>query len=284
MAKPKKERKGIPPAAWMATYSDMVTLLMAFFVLLFSFSTIDAEKWKMIVAAFSQSPDSIYEDYPIVIATPGFEADPFFEFPQEGVIAEADAWAQLAQMIHDDLVGADMENVVSVSFTNAEIILRFRSDVLFDSGLALLRPEAIPVIEAVMEQAVLRQMGEFDRIRIVGHTDNRPIRNAYFADNWELSNARALVVLRYIEDKYVGINNFTPEPSLFGSHQLEATGCGEHRPIVENDSEENMQRNRRIDMMLVKREDPENLEEHDIYELAHYEINIIGEEMTNGGE
>jgi chemotaxis protein MotB len=273
MAKPKKEKKGIPQAQWMATYSDMVTLLMAFFVLLFSFSTIDAEKWKMIVQAFS--PDSIFEEFPVVIHTPGYESDPNFEFPNNGVVMEADYWSQLAQQIHDSLMSAGKENITSVSYTNAEIIIRFRSDVLFDTASAHLRPEAIQVIETVMEQAVLPALDSFGRVRIVGHTDNRPIRNAYFADNWELSNARASVVLRHIERNYVGSTQLT-------AAQLEATGCGEHRPIAPNNSEENMQRNRRIDMMLVRREAPEDLEEHDIFEAAEEEP--AEQTADNGGE
>ncbi len=117
------------------------------------------------------------------------------------------------------------------------LIINIDDRISFDSGRANLKKEVLPSLKKIRE--ILAQYPEYNII-IEGHTDDVPIKTRQFRNNWQLSTERALAVLGYIlEDK-----DLKPE-------RFSATGCGEHRPVVPNDSKENRSLNRRVDIIVV---------------------------------
>ncbi len=132
-----------------------------------------------------------------------------------------------------------MESRLEVLRTETEIILRFYNNLMFDSGKADLNARSMEVIAAITP-LLTRYEPQIRKIRIEGNTDNVPISNSQFRDNYELSMQRALVVLRYIRNKA----DFPPE-------KLVAIGYGEYYPIAGNDTEQGRAKNRRTDIILV---------------------------------
>ncbi len=123
-----------------------------------------------------------------------------------------------------------------------EYVIRIGEKILFDTGKAIIKKEAYPVLSSIAKKVVkMMKEGNYNQIRVEGHTDNVPIRYANYDSNWELSTARALSVVEFFIDKY----KFSPD-------QLQAMGYGEYKPLVSNDSPENRARNRRVEIKLVK--------------------------------
>jgi len=236
--RPKNEQQPQGSPAWMTTYGDMVTLLLTFFVFLFTFSTIEAKKFEAAVVSLQNAfglPLAV-EDVPL-----GPESD-------MGEISD--------NLMEDDLMAEDlrqlleierrlrayiseekMETLVELDREGRGLVLRFADTVLFDLGKADLKPEARAILDRL--STVIRNIP--NHIRVEGHTDNLPISTGLFPSNWELSTRRATEVIRYfIED-----HGFVPQ-------RLSAAGYGEYRPLVPNDSEANRQRNRRVDVVIFR--------------------------------
>lgn len=126
---------------------------------------------------------------------------------------------------------------VKLDITKRGLVITFVSEVLFDSGKAVLRKEAYPILDKVV--SVIKEKVPDRYIGIEGHTDNQPIKYSGWKSNWELSTARATTVLHYLED--AGI-----EPA-----KLQATGFGEYRPVASNKTEEGRQENRRVEVVIL---------------------------------
>jgi len=219
----------------MTTYSDLVTLLLCFFVLLFSFSEIDARKFEAIIRSFQgslgvlDSGRTIDEDRYISQA---LQSDRLLREQQE---AESMEWLyrQLDEFIKEN----GLEATVVLGIEERGLLIRFKDQVLFDSGKAVIRKDAEPIVQSIGE--ILKQN---DRaIRVEGHTDNVPMRTPMYPSNWELSTARAVNVVKF----FIEETGITPT-------RLSAAGYGEYHPIAENDTAENKQKNRRVDVVILK--------------------------------
>jgi len=144
------------------------------------------------------------------------------------------------------------EEGVSVAMSDRGVVVTFVSEVLFDSGLAKIRPDAHKVLDKVA--VVLKGKVADKNIAIEGHTDNEPIKKSGWKSNWELSTARATSVLHYLESKDI-------KPS-----RLQATGYGEYRPVASNDTVEGRQKNRRVEVIILpkmSKAEAEFLKEHE---------------------
>ncbi|MBO8141045.1 MAG: OmpA family protein [Firmicutes bacterium] len=225
--------------AWMVTYSDMVTLLLCFFVLLFSFSEIDVQRFRSILAAFQGSVGVLEGGLRVVLDDDAVQGrtdwdlqDVSFYRPElEAQLQEVYARAQA--FLWERSLGGNVELVLD----ERGVIVRFAEGVLFDLGKADLKPEAIRVLASMAE--FLRSVP--NPIRVEGHTDNWPINNEEFPSNWELSTARATTVIRHLIEEH----GLSPQ-------KLSAAGYGEYRPVVDNDTPENRARNRRVDIVLLR--------------------------------
>lgn len=259
MARQKREEapKGSP--AWMATFSDLMNLLLCFFVLLFSMSTVDAKKFEMVVASmqssFSVLPaggSSIGEGELVSSGVSQLkEFSMFFEqFNSEGekeaqeekelkeeyeeaALKESE---EMAEEVSSQATGYGIQNQVEVDFNAEYVLLTLNGALLFDSGKSEIRMEAHSLVDKI--GAILSNYNS-NIIEIEGHTDNVPISNDKYENNDVLSMYRALRVADYIR----GITNL--EPSL-----LKSSGRGEYVPIADNATPEGRARNRRVEIKI----------------------------------
>ena len=266
MAKKKREEESKGAPAWMATFSDLMNLLLCFFVLLFSMSTVDAEKFQMVVASlqstFSVLPaggSSIGEgqlissgvsqlkDFSIYFEQLSEEEqeaedihhrDPFFfsgiTFKEQ--FSKVEPLHKLCGKIRKQAESEGIQNQVEVDFNAQYVLLTLNGALLFDSGRSEIRDEAYPLVDKI--GAILTNY-QSNIIEIEGHTDNVPISNSKYEDNDVLSMYRALSVANYIRS----ITDL--EPSL-----LKSSGRGEYVPIADNATPEGRARNRRVEVKI----------------------------------
>lgn len=221
------EKKSAP--AWMTTYGDMVTLLLTFFVMLYSFSSIDSEKWQRLVESLSGG-SSVLEN---VVTTTTLEGNQSLE---SRIQQFEELYLRLRQYIEEN----QLTNRVNLTRSDSEIQIRFVDNVLFDSGKADLKPEALEILSKITV-ALDTYKNSIQMVRVEGHTDNVAINTSLFPSNWELSTARAVEVLRFI----VETQNFDPV-------KASAVGYGEYHPVADNDTDLGRAKNRRVDIVIAR--------------------------------
>ncbi|MCL2080898.1 MAG: flagellar motor protein MotB [Oscillospiraceae bacterium] len=250
--KPKEAPKGCPE--WLATYGDMVTLVLTFFVLLFAFSSIDAEKWKTVVSSLTGNP-SLFDglDYsPNPVAdqpfAPGAEIT---EVVLEYLMTNADTWEELEQMLRELISSANAEgtSLAQMESNATQIKINLSGDVLFDSGSDVLKAENLSILEDIIEE-IRPYLPIIGFIVIEGHTDNVPINTARFPSNWELSQGRSAAVWRFLRN---GVLAGDPD---FPPRMFKIAGYGEEWPIDTNATPEGRQNNRRVTFSIDKTPDP----------------------------
>ena len=266
MSKKKTEEAPAPGApAYMSTYGDLMTLLLCFFVLLFSMSTVDVQKFEMIVQSFAQK-FSIFEGGSSSIGEEKLvsngmqqltELDNYEKSMGKAEDAENNIGAnreeiekmmneieaeklkeseKLADEIQHALNQANIQNEVDVSFNSQYVMLELNGALLFDSGSDELKEEGIPILIQI-GKILLRYSNSI--VEIEGHTDNVPISGARFKNNSELSSFRALSVF----------DLFVSETSILPS-ALNHSGRGEYVPIADNTTAEGRARNRRVEIKV----------------------------------
>jgi chemotaxis protein MotB len=216
---------------WMATYSDLVTLLLTFFVLLLTMASMDPTKFVQaktsIEAAFGWSTKAA----PVPFSIPVLPSPPkskFTPIPRQAPI-------QYFKRIKTDLEMTKLDTQVeAVLRDNDSIILRIRDNVLFEPGQSTLNPSCYPVLRKIAD--IVRPLPM--TMRIEGHTDATPVAGGKLS-NWDLSVARAVSVM-----------SFYQRGELFALDRMSAAGYGDTRPLVPNTSKENMAQNRRVDFVL----------------------------------
>lgn len=229
-------------SVWLMTFSDLVFLLLCFFVMLFSFSSLDVQKFQTLISSFQGAIGVLDGGRSLTPDDSAFSSMGAMDSPawlNVGALRQNQAIAlyeNLARIIESE----GLEGTVVLDVEERGIIVRFADQVLFDLGEAELKPEFRTVLERFAQ--VLRSW-EYP-IRIEGHTDNLPIATAKFPSNWELSVARATTVVRFLIEQGV-------KPDL-----LSAVGYGEYQPIADNNTPEGRAQNRRVDVVLLLTEDP----------------------------
>lgn len=275
MAKRKPEDPPAGLAPWMATFSDLMNLLLCFFVLLFSMSSISEDKWDALVASMASAfsildggataiGDGILisngvsqlNDLDEYINSTGKNADSETDSDQfEQFEAEGDAQEELFQKVQEALAEqnlkqneelaeritetvqeSNMGEQIEVSFNSEYILLSLKGAFLFDSGKAVIREEAYPALDRV--GVILERYGG-GIIEIEGHTDNVPMRSSKYANNNELSSARALSVFDYLMD------NTSLDPA-----RIKHSGRGEYVPVADNGTEAGRAKNRRVEIRI----------------------------------
>jgi len=226
-----------PQAPWLNTYADMVTLLLCFFVLLFSMSVVNVKKFEAVMSSL-QGALGILEGAPV----PTPNGSPTEVFDAGDLVAQLLAkemaeMAELQEVIEKELKESGLSDKVGVSLEERGVVLRFADTVLFDVGQDTLRPESAEALQKIGE--IIKDLD--NPIRVEGHTDNWPISTPRFPSNWELSTARATRVVRFLIEE-AGV-----EP-----RQLQAAGYGEYYPIESNETAEGRQKNRRVDIVILR--------------------------------
>ena len=275
MARRKTEDPPSGSPAWMNTFSDLMNLLLCFFVMLFAMSTVDEEKYNQLVASMS-SAFSILDGGATAIgegilisngisqlndldqyinstgksADSDTDSDDLEEFEESGEAQEQTYEEmlealqeenlrlneELAERITESIQEVGMEEQIEVNFTSEYVLLSLNGAFLFDSGSAEIREEAEPVLARV--GVILEKYAE-STIEIEGHTDNVPIHSARFASNNELSSARALSVFYYL------LENTSLDPAV-----IKHSGRGEYVPVADNGTEAGRAKNRRVEIRI----------------------------------
>jgi chemotaxis protein MotB len=266
--------EGLPP--WLATFADLMALLMCFFVLLLSFAEIDALKFKQVAGALklafgvqrAVSASEIPKGTSVIAQqySPGkpTEVTPLELMREESTddtkinldftdstskndpsLADAEAMAQAhakqeakeeAEELQKELAVAIGDGLIEVEAFNDRVLIRIREKGSFGSGKARLKNEFFPILDLIA--GVLNERdGHFV---ISGHTDDIPIETKQFRSNWDLSSARAASVVHY----FIQQGDIDPE-------RMEIRALADNEPIVPNDSWENRAQNRRVEISVL---------------------------------
>ena len=240
----KKKKGGGGGANWMDTYGDMVTLLLCFFVLLYSMSTISEDNWKAIVQSFN--PNAIPDPNPTIEGTPGPSADPGdqgiapIEEQQEEIEEDMES---LLQQIQEFVQQQNLQDAVTVSKDGGKIFITFSQSVFFAGDSPVILKEAYPILDAVSEM-LSGVAGSIDEVRIQGHTARIRETPNNIKNDRTLSSQRAANVVIYLQQ-----NGCTVDPA-----RLVSEGFGEWRPIARNDTDEGRAKNRRVEMIISGRD------------------------------
>ncbi len=238
----RSDKKGAPK--WMVTFSDLMTLILVFFILLFSMSVVDATKFRAVAESFQER--AIFDFYPSMIP---------FENPAEDINVKRDPFDDVDDPFKDVLKGESsdrelnklyeevrqfleenqLNEVISASRDDRGVVLVLQERALFETGEAQILEGARPFLSKV--GTLLETIPNL--VKVEGHTDSRPINTFRYPSNWELSGARASSVIRYIVD------NNTIEP-----YRFMAVGFGDTRPVAPNTTAENLKKNRRVVIVI----------------------------------
>jgi chemotaxis protein MotB len=248
MARKKKHPEHANHERWLVSYADFITLLFAFFVVMFAVSQVDSKK----VGRFTQSFNDALEWQVMQQAGSGSSSGGGATQEQEIIPLQGKKQPALKGKGGSSDFDEEKESIkrgllarlgaapilagLKVLEVRGELVLRLPEKLIFDRGEALVRPEGRTALEAIADELASRPV----RIRIEGHTDSMPIHNMRFPSNWELSMARAMAVVAFLLD------NGKIDPP-----RLAAAGYGEHHPVETNDTPEGRTQNRRVDLIVV---------------------------------
>lgn len=242
MALAKKTKKKKPDGhideSWLLPYSDLLTLLLALFIVLFATSTVDQEKLSKMSEVFSQifNGGTSFMENTSVLENPTSTTN--------GVSKEQAAYLQDQAQLKE--IQGEMDNFIAVNelegtfttkMTDEGLLLTIRDNILFDPGSATVKGNYVSIAE---ELSSILQLDPARYIVITGHTDNVPQNSAEFKSNWELSVMRAVNLLKIIINK-----NPQLDPKYFS-----AKGYGEFSPIASNETVEGRSQNRRVEVLI----------------------------------
>lgn len=215
---------------WLLTYADLITLLLAFFIVMYSMSKVDAKKFGRMREALSGA----LKGGTVAIK----KGDQIGALAGTGVLSVGNL-KSLGENIKKGSEGIGEGKLVSVEVSERGLVIHIMESALFKSGSASLEPRA----QAILDMIALQIKDMPNHIRIEGHTDNRPINTSKYPSNWELSSDRATQVVRYLTDHH----DLDPK-------RISALGFGEYRPMAANDSDEDRAKNRRVDIVVLTSE------------------------------
>lgn len=234
----KKKDGGDKAPGWITTYSDLMSLLLTFFILLYSMSNVDAAKFKNVSDSLTSilnglGQTSIIEEQ-ITDAILN-EAENNFD----GLIQDITVRQEILDMydkVQDYVNLEDLDAKVSVTMNRRGVFVDIKEAILFEPGSAEIKETGIIVLKQ-LEGLI----NDFENdIVIEGHTDNIPMKTATYPSNWELSTGRAVSVVRFLSE----VERVDPK-------RLSAIGYSEYRPIANNDSRENRAINRRVNILII---------------------------------
>ena len=247
MARKRHEEEAENHERWLVSYADFITLLFAFFVVMYAISSVNEGKYRVLsdalVSAFRNVESS---PNPIEIGAPTHGASnkstahtaviaPLTPKVDPGATAEALHMKQLAHSVLDVLQPLMKNGQVRVTQSKRGVAVEINAELLFDPGAAELHEASVSAL-----QALAGKLTEVDNlIQIEGYTDNLPIRSLQYPSNWELSAARASSVVRLMEA--AGVNH----------ERLVAVGYGENRALADNGTLDGRAKNRRVTIMIL---------------------------------
>lgn len=269
MARKREHEEHANHEAWAIPYGDLITLLLAFFVVMYAVSSVNEGKYRVLsdsmMAAFRGSPRTTA---PIEIGDKvvkarrddtlaGLSPSQAMKLPNatqskqtsiverfglagldqanQGVDEPGTSAGEIAELVEQAMAQLISKELVTVTRKSLWVEVEIKTDLLFPSGSAEIQPAAVAILDRIAE--ILRPLPS--PIRVEGHTDNRPIHTAQFPSNWELSGARAATIVRLFESRGV-----TPS-------RMSVAGLGEYQPAGDNTTPEGRNRNRRVTLVIL---------------------------------
>ena len=249
-----RSRKHKPHAnheRWLVSYADFITLMFAFFVVMYATSKADVKKQ----AQMANSIDSAFRTLGLFQQNPTKNGAAGLAHNQEGPITPMNIvmgdelmappavkvdLEKLKERLSGMLSNQIADHVVSMKIGRDGLVISLREAGFYNSGSAVVHPDSLPILNRI---ATALASSPYD-IRIEGHTDNIPIHTEQFDSNWELSTTRATRLTRlFVAD------NFAP-------YRMSASGYAEFHPVASNDTAEGRSQNRRIDIIVLPRASP----------------------------
>ncbi len=248
---PEESEEGAAP--WMATFADLMSLLLCFFVLMLSFAEMDIVKFRDALGSVRMAFG--YADASQSLNLAGSTALIKFDYKKKDsnvqqpldmkltkrarqkVVVKSKQNEAILKRVKATVKNNNLEGYVKVQNTGRGVVVRVKGQLLFNSGSAVLKKAAYPLLDEIIGIA---EEYPYD-MSVEGHTDSTPITSSKFPSNWELSTARAISTLRYIMDS-----------GRISFERLGASGYADTRPIDSNDIIEGRQNNRRVEFIFYQ--------------------------------
>jgi len=236
------EESGAP--AWMATFADLATLLLTFFVLLLTFAEMDVEKFRDALGSVQAALGTVPSGAPGVLdASPNLSI--LDKIPTPGTTTSGDGSGgeselrEIEQTVDRMIREQKLGEYVDVNVSSRGVVVRVKGHLFFNPGTARLRRGAKPVLDELSELVAKYPHS----MAIEGHTDNIPIRSGGFSSNWELSTARAYSTLRYLQEE-LGVD----------PKRVHIAGFADTAPVASNETREGRAKNRRVEFIFFRAE------------------------------
>ena len=234
--------------SWLIPYADILTLLLALFIVLFASSTVDKAKYESIMEAFKSELTGTKienKDSGLSIKPSDKESDEKTDQQEQAtapVVEEAQSkeeieLEQLKQQLTKYIEDNNLQAVITLQDTKRGVEISLKDVILFDPGKADLKAISFKTLDVLVGLSKTVN----NPISIEGHTDNVPIKNSKYQSNWELSSARAVSVLHFFESKNIA------------KERLQFVGYGEYQPLFPNDTKEHKQANRRVNIVILRK-------------------------------
>lgn len=258
MARRRRQEEHENHERWLVSYADFITLLFAFFVVMYSISSINDGKYRVlsntlteafVTATRSDDPIQVGEELrslepqigELVVSQPQNEAtlsDPLAEEQRGGSQVDTKTLDAIQRELAEAFSEYSDQGLVNVTRTARGVEVEMKSNMLFESGSARLSREALKALRKVI--LIVKPLTNL--VNVEGHTDNVPISTVSFPSNWELSAARSASVVHYFAK--LGVD----------SSRMAAIGYGEFRPLSGNDTEEGRRNNRRVNLLIMSQQ------------------------------
>jgi chemotaxis protein MotB len=218
---------------WLLTYADMITLLMAFFIMMYSMSILNLEKFKSVAISIRSGFGGKMDGGAHLLTHPEGQRS----VQQAPVLEENKSMQETAQELEEYIDTHNLGGSVQVRVEERGLVISILTDnMLFPIGSS----EPQPITKPILDRVAKIIKNSTNKIQIEGHTCNLPIHTNLFPSNWELSSARASRVVRCLIEQH----HIPP-------YRLSAAGYADTRPIVPNDTEKHRRLNRRVDIVLL---------------------------------
>ena len=244
--KPPEEHENLE--RWLVSYGDFITLLFATFVVLYALSQIDISEFGKLedgmkkafnAPSLLEGSDSLLDGKDSILDASSADsviAPLMLEYVSQKY--EEKSFKDIKESIEQMKDNGDLQGV-DAKITDAGLLITFKDDFLFYSASANLTEKAMKTLDNI--GVLIGEKFALHYIRVEGHTDNLPINSFIFPSNWELSSARSGAIIRYL------IQRFNFMPNIFTS-----VGYGDTRPLVDNKTQENRAKNRRVEILILK--------------------------------
>jgi chemotaxis protein MotB len=218
---------------WLLTYADLITLLLAFFIMMYTFSKQDAQKYQEV----SMHLKAIFTGGTGIAQKGSVSGTVNLDTMSDKNASNDEIKQQIEQEINTMAKTNGLKDNYTIFSDERGIVIRIMDKAFFDEGKAELKDSAKKILDKIVP--VIKQIK--NHVRIEGHTDNVPIKTSEFKSNWELSVRRGTEVVRYFIER----GGIPPQ-------RISATGYSEYRPLVDNDNAANRALNRRIEIIVTK--------------------------------